>query len=364
MKKILLILLLFCTLNADENATKKSLSLIAVGDNLIHSKILEAGYNEANKSYDFKELYTYIKDEIKKFDIKIINQETILVKDRKKVSGYPVFGSPLEVGAAIKEAGFNIITHATNHALDKGEAGILDTSEFWSHYNDTMYVGISPDQNKSEMIKIFKKNGISVAFLNYTYGLNGFKTPKGKKYLVDLLSDEEKIKSDIKFAKQNADFVVVLPHWGVEYSHKISKAQKTKANFLANSGADLIIGTHPHVIQPLEFIITDDNRSVPCFYSLGNFISNQEEPSRMLGAMASLQIEKEGNNTQIKNLNAVPLVTHIGTFSRDFSVHFLEHYPQILARTHRLKRTLGEKKMNPQKLKELWNSVFTEFKVE
>ncbi|MBQ7271981.1 MAG: CapA family protein, partial [Campylobacter sp.] len=282
MKKFLLILSLFCTLNAEENATKKSLSLIAVGDNLIHSKIIEAGYNEANKSYDFKELYAYIKDKIKQADIKIINQETILVQDRKKISGYPAFGSPLEVGFAVKYAGFNIIAHATNHALDKGETGIQDSINFWSQFDDVAYIGISPDHNKSEFIKIFKKNDISVALLNYTYGLNGYKPPKGKNYLVNLLSDEEKIKSDLEFARKNADFVVVLPHWGVEYSHKPTKEQQKKAHFLANAGADLIIGTHPHVIQPLEFITTDDNRSVPCFYSLGNFISNQEEPVRML----------------------------------------------------------------------------------
>ena len=361
MKKFLLILSLFYTLNADENVTKNSLSLIAVGDNLIHSKIIEASYNESNKSYDFNGLYAYIKDEIKQADIKIINQETILVKDRKKISGYPNFGSPLEVGFAVREAGFNIITHATNHAFDKGENGILDSSEFWSQFDDTAYVGISPDHNKSEIIKIFKKNGISVALLNYTYGLNGYKPPKGKNYLVNLLSDEEKIKSDLEFARQNADFVVVLPHWGVEYSHKPTKEQRKKAHFLANAGADLIIGTHPHVIQPLEFITADDNRSVPCFYSLGNFISNQEEPARMLGAMADVKIEKEHNKTQIKSLKAVPLITHISTFSLDYSVHFLEHYPQILSSTHRLKRVNN---MKIENLKTLWNRTFSAFVVE
>ena len=363
MKKFLLILSLFCTLNADENATKKSLSLIAVGDNLIHSKIIEAGYNETNKSYDFKELYAYIKDEIKQADIKIINQETILVQDRKKISGYPAFGSPLEVGFAVKDAGFNIIAHATNHALDKGETGIQDSINFWSQFDDVAYIGISPDHNKSEFIKIFKKNDISVALLNYTYGLNGYKPPKGKNYLVNLLSDEEKIKSDLEFARKNADFVVVLPHWGVEYSHKPTKEQRKKAHFLANAGADLIIGTHPHVIQPLEFITTDDNRSVPCFYSLGNFISNQEEPVRMLGAMADVKIEKEHNKTQIKNIKAEPLITHIGTFSGNFSVHFLRHYPTILEATHRLRRTQG-KKMSVENLKTTWNKIFSEFSVE
>ncbi|MDA3065705.1 MULTISPECIES: CapA family protein [unclassified Campylobacter] len=363
MKKFLLILSLFCTLNADENATKKSLSLIAVGDNLIHSKIIEAGYNETNKSYDFKELYTYIKDEIKQADIKIINQETILVKDSKKYSGYPNFGTPIEVGKAVKEAGFNIIAHATNHAFDKGESGILDTAEFWSGFNDVAFAGIYASKEKSESVKIFEKNGIKVAFLNYTYGLNGHKPPKGKDYLIDLLSDEEKIKSDLEFARKNADFVVVLPHWGVEYSHKPTKEQRKKAHFLANAGADLIIGTHPHVIQPLEFITTDDNRSVPCFYSLGNFISNQEEPVRMLGAMADVKIEKEHNKTQIKSIKAEPLITHIGTFSGNFSVHFLRHYPTILEATHRLRRTQG-KKMSVENLKTTWNKIFSEFSVE
>ena len=360
MKKILLIFALIFIANADE----KRLSLIAVGDNLIHSKIIEAGYNEANKSYDFNELYTRFKEEIKNTDIKIINQETILIKNKKKYSGYPNFGSPLEVGTAVKNAGFNVIAHATNHALDKGEEGILDSVAFWSQFDDTIFTGIYEDHNKSEFIKIFKKNDISVAFLNYTYGLNGHKFPKGKEYLVDLLSNKEKIQSDMKFAKQHADFIVVLPHWGVEYTHKPTKAQKITAELFAELGADLIIGTHSHVLQPLEFIITDDNRSVPCFYSLGNFISNQEEPVRMLGAMASLEIVKLNGKTQIQNLKAVPLITHVGTFSHDYSVHFLEHYPQILADTHRLRRILGAKKMSVQALKSTWNKIFSEFYIE
>ncbi|MDA3053908.1 MULTISPECIES: CapA family protein [unclassified Campylobacter] len=355
------ILILFFSFLLFGCASENTLSLIAVGDNLIHSKLIEGAHDKTAKSHDFKPYYRFIKDEIKDKDIKIINQETILIEDKKKLSGYPNFGSPLEVGEAVRDAGFNLIAHATNHALDKGEEGILDSAKFWSSFEDIAYIGISPDQNSSKIVKILKKNNVSVAFLNYTYGLNGHIMPKGKGYLVDLLSDEEKILSDLELAKKHADFVVVLPHWGVEYTHKPTATQKKQAQFLANSGADLIIGTHPHVIQPLELITTDDNRSVPCFYSLGNFISNQDESARMLGAMADIVIEKEGNATKIKSLRAVPLITHISPYSHDFSVHLFARYPDMLAMTHRLRRVGDFKTEN---LKTLWNSVFPEFEIK
>ena len=343
-------------------AKSQSVSFIAVGDNLIHSKIIEAGYIESNKTYIFDDLYANFSEKIASTDIKIINQETILIKDSKKYSGYPNFGSPFEIGEAVKKAGFNIISHATNHTLDKGEDGILDSIEFYSKFDDIALLGIHNSQDDSEMISIVKKNGVKIAFLNYTYGLNGHKMPKDKEYLVDLLDDSDKIVRSLKSAKKNADFIVVLPHWGIEYTHTPTKSQKDMAKFFADNGADMIIGTHSHVIQPLEFIASDDNRSVPCFYSLGNFISNQDQPVRMLGAMAKFEIIKDENTTWIKNIEAVPIITHIQRYSQDFSVYFLQDYPVILEQTHRLRRFFG-KEMSVEKLKSIWNSVFTNFQI-
>lgn len=353
---------LFLIISIYAFATEQKLSFIAVGDNLIHTKIIESGYIDTNNTYVFDDLYANFKDKISDIDIKIINQETILIDDSKEYSGYPNFGSPFEIGLAVKNAGFNVITHATNHTLDKGEAGILKSIEFWSKYDDIALLGIYNSQDDSENLTIIQKNGIKIAFLNYTYGLNDHKTPKNKEYLVDLLSDTDKIKRALKTAKKNADFIIVLPHWGVEYTHKPTDEQKKMAKFFADNGADIIIGTHPHVIEPLEFIASDDNRSVPCFYSLGNFISNQDKPVRMLGAMAKFEIKKDNNATYISHIEAVPLITHVQTYSKEFSVYFLQDYPEILEKTHRLKRFFGNE-MSVENFKKIWNEVFVNFQI-
>ena len=188
--------------------------------------------------------------------------------------------------------------------------------------------------------------------LNYTYGLNGFVLPSGKEYLVDTLYDKEKIIDDLNYAKNNSDFIIVFPHWGTEYTLTETTEQENWASFFAENGADLIIGAHPHVIEPLKIITTSSGKEVPVYYSLGNFISNQDEVTRMLGALAEVTLVYDNGTVYVKSYKATPIVTHITKGQKSFETFLLEDYSDDLASTHKLSLSLD-------KLWSIWNKVFS-----
>lgn len=325
----------------------EELNLVAAGDNLIHSMVIKAGKD--GNTYDYNYMYDNIRDYIKSFDVAILNQETVLINDESKYSGYPCFGSPTEIGDAVINAGFDIITQATNHAYDKKEEGILDSISFWEQ-NNIPVLGIH--KNPNENVFIYENGHFRIAMLNYTYGLNGFVLPSGKEYLVDTLYDKEKIIDDLNYAKNNSDFIIVFPHWGTEYTLTETTEQENWASFFAENGADLIIGAHPHVIEPLKIITTSSGKEVPVYYSLGNFISNQDEATRMLGALAEVTLVYDNGTVYVKSYKATPIVTHITKGQKSFETFLLEDYSDDLASTHKLSLSLD-------KLWSIWNKVFS-----
>lgn len=313
--------------------------LVAVGDNLIHSMVIKSGKQE-DGTYDYNYMYENIKEHIEDADIKVINQETMLIKDPNKYSGYPTFGSPIEIGEAILNSGFNVITCATNHSFDKKEEGIMDTIEFFDNKENITLLGIHNNEEDSNEISIVEYNDISFAMLNYTYGLNGFQMPNGKEYLVDtFMNDNEKqiMLLQINKASTMADFTIVFMHWGIEYTIEETQNQRDLALEIANAGADIIIGTHPHVVEPLKEITTEDGRIVPVYYSLGNFVSNQDRLDTMIGGMAKVTFIKENDNCYIENTELIPLVTNIQNGQKFFNVYTLEEYNEELINTHKLK---------------------------
>ncbi len=331
-------------------------SLCAVGDDLIHSNLIKYGkQSDGTRNYDF--FYENVLSEIEPFDVRIINQETVFVDDPEDYSGYPRFGSPKEVGDAVIKAGFNVVTHATNHAYDKGEKGILSTVAYWKEHPEVLMSGMYDCEEDYNNITVGTFNNIRIAFLNYTYSLNGLRLPAGKDYYVNLLSDEEKIVEDLKKAKELADLIVVCPHWGSEYVYKPTDYQKRYAKLFVENGADLIIGAHPHVVEPLEYIETEDGKKVPCFYSLGNFISSQDEVPRMLGAMAKVKISMtEGDErAHIVSAEMEPIVTHLNATATSVTTYMLKDYSEELAAEHRL--TKKGKKVTLQGLWDLYNSI-------
>ena len=329
--------------------------IIAVGDNLIHSMVIKSGLQN-DGTYNYDSMYENIKDEIAYADIKIINQETMLVSNPNSYSGYPTFGSPYEIGDAVINAGFNVITHATNHSFDKGVTGVYDSIAYWREHPEVLMTGIYESEEAYNTISVMEVNNIKIAFLNYTYSLNGFNLPSDAQYLINTLYSEEKIKNDLEKANELADFVIVLPHWGTEYVYEPTDYQISWARAFVDHGADLIIGSHPHVVEPLEILLSQDGREVPCYFSLGNFISNQDEVPRMLGGMAKITIEMtEGEEPVIVSATMEPIVTHISSDVKEFRTYMLKDYTDELAASHYLTRK--GKTVSVEKLQTLYDSI-------
>ncbi len=314
--------------------TPSSVTLLAVGDNLIHEQVVESG-KQPDGSYNFDHLYSRVKGIITAADIAVINQETILGGAEFAYTGYPNFNSPTQIGDAVIHAGFDVVLQATNHALDMGLSGVENSLEYWSGHPEITTLGINATKEDSEKIKIIEKNGIRIAMLNYTYGLNGYTLPKDKPYLVNLF-DEDKMAEDIQKAREQADFIIVFPHWGTEYSYDIDDVQEKLTSFYLEQGVDMVIGTHPHVLEPVKWIESEDNHRMLVYYSLGNFISYQKEAPRMLGGMAYVTITKDAGGTYISDASITPIITHyeIGPADYNYGIYELKDYNETLAGRH------------------------------
>ncbi len=298
-------------------------SLIAVGDYLIHSSV----YKDANRlangdGYDFKPMISYIKEIVSNYDIAYYNQETILGGSELGLSDYPTFNSPYEAGDAMLDAGFNLVSLATNHTMDSGKKAVENSCKYWQSKENVLTAGSYCSEEERNKINIKEINNIKYTMLNYTYGTNGM--PVANDYLVnvwptdiDNINNPEKdtkyqaykkqVKEDIDKVKDKVDFLIVAMHWGVEYTHEPTAYEKDMASYLASLGVNLIIGTHPHVIQPVTWI--DDTLVI---YSLGNFISAQYQNKNTCTnykctteLMTSLKIEKDikNNQTSVKITN-------------------------------------------------------------
>ena len=265
--------------------------LFMVGDALIHSAVYQDA-KQADGTYDFKPMLELIKPISSQYNLVYYNQETILGGTELGLSNYPRFNSPYEVGDAFIDAGFNMVSLATNHTMDKNEQGVINSVNYWSQHKDSVvYSGqwTSFESRENEVSQIYEKNGIRYAFLSYTTWTNGLETPAGKEYLNNVYSDE-KASADIAKVRDKADVIIVAMHWGVEYSLGVSYDQERIAKFLADQGVQIIIGAHPHVVEPVEYI--NDGKTF-VIYSLGNFISDQEGNERLTGLMMSLDIKKK-----------------------------------------------------------------------
>jgi poly-gamma-glutamate synthesis protein (capsule biosynthesis protein) len=332
----------------EEKIEKVSVRLVAVGDNLIHSPIYNSCRTE--DGFDFDGVYEHVKGYISDADIAAINQETIFVEDVSRLSGYPTFGSPHQVGESTRKAGFNVVTHATNHTIDKGADSILYTMDFWDKYDDVTVLGINRSAEEQQSVKVWEKDDLKLAMLNFTYGLNGFRLPADKPYLVNLFERSAENAELINKAEESADLTVVFIHFGTEYTHTPTTEQKKDVEFLCENGADIIIGTHPHVVQPVTKHVSENGNEAVVFYSLGNFVSNQDSTSKLLGAMADVTITKENGKVTIEDYKMHPLVTH--KENSKFSVYMLSDYTDDLAKKN--SRVSG---LSVEKLNNLYNEI-------
>ena len=270
----------------DKDYTAK---VFMVGDALIHSAVYEDA-RQSDGTYDFTPMLSAIKPISTKYDLAYYNQETILGGKDLGYSNYPRFNSPQEVGDAFVDAGFNLVSLATNHTMDKGEQGVLNSVAYWKTKSGVVSSGQwSSDEERNQSIAtIHEVNNIKYAFISYTIWTNGLNTPTGKEYLNNLYS-EEKAKADIEAIRDKVDFVIVAMHWGTEYSFKVDAKQEKIANYLSSLGVDLIIGAHPHVIQTVEYI---NNNKTFVVYSLGNFISDQNDVDNFTGLAFEVTLKK------------------------------------------------------------------------
>lgn len=270
----------------DKDYTAK---VFMVGDALIHSAVYEDA-RQSDGTYDFTPMLSAIKPISSKYDLAYYNQETILGGKDLGYSNYPRFNSPQEVGDAFVDAGFNLVSLATNHTMDKGEQGVLNSVAYWKTKSGVVSSGQwSSDEERNQSIAtIHEVNNIKYAFISYTIWTNGLNTPTGKEYLNNLYS-EEKAKADIEAVRDKVDFVIVAMHWGTEYSFKVDAKQEEIANYLSSLGVDLIIGAHPHVIQTVEYI---NNNKTFVVYSLGNFISDQNDVDNFTGLAFEVTLKK------------------------------------------------------------------------
>lgn len=367
--------------------------LLAVGDNLFHTGVINSGkQDDGSLNYDHE--FDGILEFLEVANIKIINQETPYAGNELGFSSYPTFNTPTEVGDAVAKAGFNVVTGATNHATDKGVSGLINFYNFFkTKYPEILICGIhgemintilpntvegdegvkvlietdgtASDITPEEMegavvindkydysrINLLEIEGITFAFLNYTYGNNTETYPTSQEGHLDPLCyydpgtralDFTKLNpivlEDIALADTIADVVIVCPHWGVEYTTTPSVYQTTWAVEMVEAGADAIIGTHPHVVQPVEWITSPNGNEAVCYYSLGNYVSTQNQAAlNMLEAMAwvTFHVTEDGVKIVREDTGVVPLVDHY-TFNPLCYKHtyLLEEYTEELALSH------------------------------
>ena len=306
------------TTTADESEPVTStVTMLCVGDNLIHNTVYQSGYGSNPWNYDH--LYQHVRDDIEAADLAVINQETIFVQNHDNVSSYPVFGTPREIGDAVYKAGFDVILHATNHVMDMGIQNVYDAVDYWSD-KDVTVLGIHKDAADAALPKIVEKNGIKIGMINYI--------------AVDLLENEDKLLADVAYLEENADITVAFIHVGIEYMIRPCDETKYYVERLVSHGVDVFVGGHPHVVEPYEWYTASNGNEALVYYSLGNFISAQNQLDRLIGGMATFTIEKTTQNgtsvTKVTDYDLKPLVTHTTNKTTAYSVYHMEDYTDYL----------------------------------
>lgn len=311
----------------DQKQLVDKVSFYAVGDNLIHPVVYQDAL-QVDGDFDFKPMYEYLEKDIESADISYLNQESPIGGDNKGFSGFKQFNTPTAIADDIVDVGFDIVNGSNNHALDQGTDGLRNEINLWKQFDDILYTGVFNSQKARDHIPVVERNGIKVAILSYTYGTNDI-FPE-QTYHINYFN-EAQIKEDVAKAKTQSDAVIVSAHWGSEGKHEPTRKQNKYAEVFANAGVDVVIGTHPHVIQPIEWVKGKDNHKTLVAYSLGNFLNGQStgDESNVLGGNIRFNIEKLPKGVTIKNVKWQSLITHyeIDNPLDDNTRHRFKMYP-------------------------------------
>ncbi len=293
-----------------------TINLLAAGDIMFHSPQYKAAYIKESNTFDFNPTFQHIKKYVENADIALANFETVTAGEEVGYKSYPRFNTPKESLLAIKETGFDILSTANNHSLDHGKKGIISTIDNINEYG-MRNIGTYKEPNAPILLENIE--GINIGFLSYTYGLNGLDSLLNEEELSYMINriDEDRIKNDIERTKDlGVDMVVVFIHWGNEYQREPSTYQTELGEKMVDWGANIILGSHPHVIQKSQ-IINKDGKDNFIVYSMGNFLSNQRKETLNNsytedGVMINLEIEKDfsSEETIIKNITYIPTWVH------------------------------------------------------
>lgn len=289
-----------------------TINMVAIGDIMCHTSNFQDAYNSETKSYDFSYVFEDIKDYIKNADIAIGNLETTFAGKDAGYSGYPNFNTPEQLAQNIKDLGVDVVSTANNHSLDKKYNGLVNTLDELDKV-DLSHTGTYRSVDEQNKILTKNVNGINIAFLSFTYGTNGIPVPKGKEYCINLIDNNLILDQIAKAKATNPDLICVNMHWGVEYQLKQNATQENLADFLFKNGVDIIFGSHPHVLEPMEkrTITMEDGTTKDGFviYSLGNFMSGQVSENTQNTIILQLKITKhvDGGKITIDDVNYVPI---------------------------------------------------------
>lgn len=291
----------------DENSSQTptepdpiTIHMVATGDIMCHLTNVKNAYSSSTKDYDFTNVFKNIAKYTQNADITVGNLETTFAGSSRGYTGYPTFNTPEVMGQNLKDIGFDVLCTANNHSMDKGYSGLESTLNYLDEYGLDHY-GTARSEDEQNTILVKDVNGIKIAFLAYTYGTNGITVPKDKSYCINLI-DKDLIKKQIAMAKeQGVDVICASMHWGVEYKLTPNSTQKDLADFLFENGVDIILGSHPHVLEPMEkrTVTLEDGTTKDCFviYSLGNFVSGQIYANTKSTVILDIEITKNSNGT-------------------------------------------------------------------
>ena len=287
----------------------KTVNLSVVGDIMVHDYQYNEAYDPATGEYDFMHNFQDVKQYFSDKDIVLGNLETTFGGSNRPYASFPCFNTPDSFLDAVKDAGFDLLTTANNHSMDTGKAGLLRTLDKLDEYG-IGHFGTYRSQEERDTIFYKNVNGIKFAFLSYTYGTNGIPVPED--YFVNIL-DEDLLKADIQEARKNADVVVVMPHMGNEYETEPRQIFEDWANLMFEAGADIVLASHPHVLQRMEYKKLDHGNGEHdgfIIYSLGNFISSQTTPPRNASIILNLTVEQLGNQPpSVTDVSFIPIWT-------------------------------------------------------
>lgn len=336
------------------------ISLVGVGDNLIHETVYLDAQNE-DGTFNFEKMYANVRDDIQAADIAFINQETVLGGNELGLAGYPCFNSPTEIAQNLKDTGFTLANIASNHTLDRFQDGIDATIQAFNEVGITVD-GAYSSQEQFDTIPVFETKGVKFSFLAYTYGTNGIEPPNP--WSISYF-DENQIRSDVARAKEISDVVIVSAHWGDEHAHVPNDFQTYYAQLFADLEVDLVIGTHTHSIEPVEWLTGVNGNKTLVIYSLGNFIGGMLTTNNAIGGMIKLDFVEKEENITIENVKWVPTFIHFEGDQNDildvrynYQVYKLSQYTDELAQKHVLNGYEGES-VSVAQIRELTESVIS-----